>query len=243
VASPPIRPSEKQEGKARTKIQQTLDKAWDDYRKELHGKRIEIARTGMKEYSAVQLTQAADSFRRYIKILEEWKKVPEGGLMPSHFDAKTDAAELLLLSGVYWDLVKLYDRTRTDAKRLEMMHYIDKFYVFSVGLPHHGVCVETVRKYIRANRPIHKKEFRELYEKMGGKNCFVATSLIDVIDLSTLDVLYLWRDETLSHHPVGRGFIRFYYKVGPRLAWITNRMPDAIRYVLAKSLNWFVSRL
>src|SRR4051812_24538359 len=74
-------------------------------------RRIELAQSGVRAFEEKRITEAVKNFRSYIRILEDWKGVPEGKLTPAHFDVTKDVAELLLISGVYWDLTKLYDRT------------------------------------------------------------------------------------------------------------------------------------
>jgi hypothetical protein len=55
----------------------------------------------------------------------------------------------------------------------------------------------------------------------GGKSgCFVATAAFG--DYNAPEVLYLsaFRDQALNHSPLGRAFVRSYYKISPPLAAI-----------------------
>ena len=110
----------------RDRIQAQIDQAAEAHRRELFRHRIELARGGVRSYALRRIPEAVRAFSTYIQILEDWKKVPEGGLTPALFDPKDDAAELLLISGVYWDLVKLYDRTKSAERYAEFMGYIEK---------------------------------------------------------------------------------------------------------------------
>ena len=50
-----------------------------------------------------------------------------------------------------------------------------------------------------------------------GGGCYVATSVYGDYDAPEVKVLRAWRDDVLSESYFGRGFIRFYYAVSPRL--------------------------
>lgn len=203
-------------------------------------RRIELAQGGVRALEAKKIPEAVKSFRSYLRILEDWKSVPEGGLTPSLFDVKADVAELLLISGVYWDLTKMYDRTKSADKQREFRHYLEKYIMFSRGMPFQHVCLETMRKYIANDKPVHKPEFKNAYKILGGTStCFVATALLDVCEADTLPRLRGYRDERLSRTKSGRAFIRWYYRNGPMLAAVTDRLPETIRRGLGRLLDRF----
>lgn len=207
-------------------------------------RRIELAQSGVRAFENHKLAEAVKNFHSYLRILEDWKGVPEGKLSPSLFDTKNDVAELLLISGVYWDLTKLYDRTRSNERQRDFMHYLEKYIAFSKGMPFQHVCVETLRKYISNDKPIHKAEFKNAYKMLGGGGtCFVASSLMDVCDVDTLPRLRVFRDERLAGSAGGRAFIRWYYRNGPRMAAVCDRAPAGLRSVLARGLDWVARRV
>jgi hypothetical protein len=207
-------------------------------------RRIELAQSGVRAFEAKRIPEAVKSFHSYLRILEDWKSVPEGGLTPSLFDLKADVAELLLISGVYWDLTKLYDRTKSIDKQREFKHYLEKYIMFSRGMPFQHVCLETLRKYIGNDKAVHKAEFKNAYKILGGKSaCFVATSLMDVCDPDTLPRLRGFRDERLIRTASGRAFIRWYYRNGPMLAKFTDQLPEPIRRALGRGLDRFARLL
>lgn len=53
--------------------------------------------------------------------------------------------------------------------------------------------------------------------KQTGGGCYVATCVYGDYDAPPVMVLRKWRDQVLSDSHLGRGFIRFYYAVSPRL--------------------------
>jgi hypothetical protein len=206
-------------------------------------RRIELAQSGVRAFENKKITDAVKAFHSYIRILEDWKGVPEGKLTPSHFDVKTDVAELLLISGVYWDLAKLYDRTKSADKQREFMHYLEKYILFARGMPFQHVCLETMRKYISNEKPVHKPEFKNAYKMLGGSSaCFVATSLMDVCDPDTMPLLRDFRDEKLARSAVGRAFIRWYYRNGPGLAAAADRAPLFVRRAMGRALDRLARR-
>jgi hypothetical protein len=205
-------------------------------------RRIELAQSGVRSFEQKKITEAVKNFHSYIRILEDWKSVPEGGLKPALFDITKDVPELLLISGVYWDLTKLYDRTKSPDKQREFHHYLEKYVLFSRGMPFQHVCLETMRKYISNEKPVHKAEFKNAYKLLGGgSTCFVATSLIDVCDERTLPRLRRFRDERLSRSAGGRAFIAWYYRNGPGLAATADRAPEWVREGLGKALDLFAA--
>jgi hypothetical protein len=229
----------------RDRIQAQIDQAAEAHRQELFRHRIELARGGVRSYSMRRVPEAVKAFHTYIKILEDWKKVPEGGLSPSNFDPKEDAAELLLISGVYWDLVKLYDRTKSAERYAEFNHYIEKYVEFTLGQTFRPLAAETVRKYMVADKPVHKKEFKELYKRLADSQCFVATALLDVQAEATTPLLRKWRDETLKFTHFGRAFIYIYYSLGLGhfLAELTERMPHWVRRAMGQLLDRIAIRV
>ena len=229
----------------RDRIQAQIDQAAEAHRRELFRHRIELARGGVRSYALRRIPEAVKAFSTYIQILEDWKKVPEGGLTPALFDPKDDAAELLLISGVYWDLVKLYDRTKSAERYAEFMGYMEKYVEFTVGQPFQALAAETVRKYMVSDKPVHKKEFKELYGRIADTKCFVATALVDVQEAETTPLLRRYRDEFLRGRLWGRGVIFLYQdlRIGVLLAEVTERLPGWCRKKLGRLLDAAAKRV
>lgn len=224
-------------------IQAALDAADEERRRKLQGQRIDIARIGVLAYQKHKVGDAAVAFHSYIRILEELKGCQEGGLMPTHFDFKKDLQELLLISGVYWDLAKMYDHSQGEEKSREFFRYLRKYIIFSKNMPYQVLCAETLRKYLSTGHPVHVKEFKQAYVEITGTRCFVATSLVDVISAPTLDRLRAYRDERLLRTFAGRAFVAVYYRVGPVIARVLDRCPRVLRVVVARALDRFAARV
>lgn len=220
--------------KQSTKLQEQIAGAWERYRNELHDKRLDYARAGFKQYREHKVLEAVQSYQTYIKILEEWKQVPEGGLRPDHFHIQKDSNEMLLLTGVYWDLVKVYDRSKGPNATKDFKRYLEQYIIFSKGTSHGGVALETIRKYMISNKPRHKTEFKNAFKRLGGTDCFVVTSLLDLVEFETLETLRDFRDEKLLPHFFGRTLVRIYYRVGPITAQALNKSPARVRKLAAR---------
>ena len=224
-------------GRLRSTIEKKIEQAKEERKRDMFRKRIDIARLGVADYENKKFVEATKSFHAYIQILEEWKKVPPGGLNPSLFDKKLDLPELLLITGVFWDLVKLYDRTKGERAYKDFKLYLSKYVLFVKGMPFEGLCLETMRKYIQLDKPMHRADFKDAYKKMGGTNCFIAGALLDETDVETIPALRRFRDEHLARRLSGRVFIRTYYRVGPVCAWIVERFPKSGRIALGLALD------
>ncbi|MCM2322238.1 MAG: hypothetical protein NDJ90_03145 [Oligoflexia bacterium] len=223
--------------KTRRKVQQAVEQAEAEYRRQLQVKRIELAAAGLRAYQQRRHGDAVKNFHTYLGILEDWKGCGEGGLTPSLFDSKKEAPELLLISGIYWDLVKLYDRTKSIQKQNDFLHYLEKYILFSKGMPYQGLCAETLRKYIAVEKPVHKEDFKNAYKMIAVNKCFIATALCDVTDVETVPRLRAFRDGTLASSRTGRFVIRAYYWSGPLLARAVERLPSGSRAGLGCALD------
>lgn len=228
---------------ARKRIETQIEFQEKERRRKLENTRLELARAGISAYQRRKLTEAVNHFLTYIKILEEIKEVPVGGLLPSHFDAKRDLPELLMISGVYWDLVKLYDRTKSKERHREFLHYLEKYIAFSRGMPFQHLCAEALRKYLSGDKPVHREDFKNAYKLLSVHQCFVVTALNDQLEPGSLESLRQFRDEVLVRRWAGRWLIRIYYQVGPSVALATDRLSPGKRKLLAKLVDQIAHRV
>ncbi len=226
--------SRESEGRRR-QMEKSAEKAEEEKRRELFRRRLDIAKNGLKSYQLHRIGEAAVAFHTYIKVLEDWKRVPDGELNPTLFHPKEEAGELLLLTGVYWDLAKMYDRTKNRQK--EFQHYLGKYVIFSKGTAYQQMSVETLRKYIAKGAALHPEAFRQAFVELGGGKCFVVTSLLDVTDEATLCIFRDFRDGYLVRHQLGRLAVDAYYRVSPKMVPWIDRLPRYGRVVLGKSLD------
>lgn len=221
----------------RRKIERELAFKEEENHRRLRAIRLDIARNGLAAHKNHQFGEAVRNFNRYLAILEELHKSGPGGLLPSHFDSQRDQPELLMISGIYWDLVKLYDRTKSDAKFSEFRHYLQKYLIFSKNMPYQALCAEAVRRYIANGRPVHLSDFRAVHKELNPHFCFVATSLVDVLDEPTMPRLQAFKNRVLVRNRMGRAGVLVYYQIGPYLATIIDQLPQPQRKLIGKCLD------
>lgn len=221
----------------RSKIQSAIEQAQEERKREMFRQRVEIARSGIRQFEQKHIQEAVNLFYTYIRILEDWKRVPENGLTPANFDMQMDIHELLLLSGIYWDLAKLYDRTKTKERYNEFVVYLDKFVIFSKGMPFQALCSESMRKYISNDKAVHKEEFKKAYIRLTGSKCFIATEVMEHLDQGSFERLTRFRDERLMPTPPGRLLVRMYYRLSPMLAAALSKAPQSVRTFVASALD------
>jgi hypothetical protein len=222
--------------RARKKVKEQMEKAERERLMKLFQRRMELARDGALAYREGKLKEAVQNYYSYIEILERTKGVGRDKLEPTHFDTQKDVAELLLLSGVFWDLAKIHDRSgKSDMTRLRF--FLDRFVVFSKNMPFHHVSAELVRKYLVNGTPKHRKEFKDSHIRLGGGKCFIATALEDECAPGTLEHLRAFRDRRLQTTFLGRGAVRLYYFMSPPVALGVLRLPDGIRKFLGACLS------
>jgi hypothetical protein len=226
---------------ARKKIHEQIRAAEEAAKASRSKHRLGLASKGASAYATKNLGEAAQSFMAYIKILEDMKGVPQGGLSPANFDRKTDLSEMMLVSGVYWELTKLYDRTASPEKQAEFRKHLGKYIQFSKGMPYQTMCSEHMRKYIQASQALHRKEFKDAYKLIAISKCFVATELIEYIGAETLPDLRSFRDQVLKESGAGRKFVARYYRSGPMIAERVSHWPEPMKQGAGKTLDWIAS--
>jgi hypothetical protein len=223
--------------RARKQIQEKIELQEQARRVELQRRRIEIAQKGVTHFNENHILEAVSAFRTYLAIVEDIKNAPKGGLNLSHFDRKTEMAEMVLITGVYWDLVKLYDRTNSREAFIDFQNYLGRYVAFAKGMPYQTMCSESLRKHMRSKGAHHKTEFKAAYKQLANSKCFIATELEDLTALETLPSLRVFRDDFLRQRPAGRHFLAWYYRNGPALAALLARLPHSVRKILAVMLD------
>ena len=227
----------------RDSIQASADRAEQERQREMFKRRLDLAKKGIELYHNRRLAEAARAFMSYIRVLEMWKKVPEGKLTPASFDLKNEIHEILLISGVYWDLAKIFDRSKGKANENRLRHFLSQYYIFSKGMSFAPLSGETLRRFIKSDAIVHRSEFRKVYKDLTGSSCFVVTSLVDHTEDGTLEALRAFRDQRLMISPIGKVLVAIYYRVGPLLAWALDRCPNAMRRSVSQCLDWLALKL
>lgn len=227
----------------RSRIEKQLRRQQEEQRKELLKKRVEIAKEGIRLAQAGHTVESVRKYQQYILILEMWKKCGRDGLTLDLFDKTKDLYEIVLLSGIYWDLAKLYDRAKRKDQKTELVAYLQKYVIFSKTMPFQSLSGETLRKYLGSGKCRHRIEFKAAYTALTGEKCFIATSLLDVADPMTVVRLRNFRDGSLRRSRAGRWFIARYYRWSPAAARLLDRAPERARRRMARALDVLARRL
>ncbi len=231
--------------RAKLKAEQMAKKASRVRTAEMLKRRMEYAKEGTIYYKAGKYREANERYLKYLQIVEEWKGVKAGTLHPSQFDPKRDAGEMILMAGIFWDMAKLYDRSKAKAKGGvdPMKNYLDLYVLFSKGMPYQSLCAETIRKYLLNDKAVHRGAFKDAYTALGGGRCFIVGAVGEYTDVATLGILRGYRDDELSSHAFGRFLIRVYYSVGPLAAVAVKRVPIFAQKKLAKIFNRMAQKI
>lgn len=223
----------------RSRIEKQLRRQQEEQRKELLRKRVEIAKEGVKLGLEGKPIESVKKYQQYILILEMWKKCGREGLKIDLFDRTKDLYEIVLLSGIYWDMARLYDKAKSADQLAELKLCLNKYVNFSKGMPFQPLSAEALRRYLGSGRCKHRTEFKSAYVSLTGERCFIATSLLDVTSPTTVVRLRNFRDGTLRHSRLGRSFIRFYYRHSRKLIPALDRLPESVRKTAGFFLDQF----
>lgn len=223
--------------KMREEIERQNRQREEEHEAELRKARLSVAKAGALALSTEAAPSAIKSFLTYIRLLEMAKKASPGGLHPSQFDIKKDLSELVVLTGIYWDLARTFDRLRGKTSHEELKRYLHQYVVFAKEMPFKNLCAETLRKYLITEKPVHRGEFRAAYKQLGGNTCFVSSSLLDLVDLETPLRLIAFRESCLMPNGIGFQVVRLYERTSPRMAMLLDRSPNWLRKTAAAAVN------
>jgi hypothetical protein len=213
-------PSEKQEKKINLK-----------QLNERYVHRIGLVKQGNVAMKQGNAKDAIKFYNMYFKIMGDVKELTDMKyLSPELFKKQEELSELLLISHIYWDLCKIYDKV--PALENEFRHALTKFIEFTSGFRYQVVNAEMMRKFIQKDLHSHKEEFREAYKKiyMASKKCFVATYCFG--EEHPLTAFYRNLKISLSASPWGQAFIDFYYIVSPVLVSKADQSPFVRGFLL-----------
>ncbi|MBF0298529.1 MAG: hypothetical protein HQK51_07395 [Oligoflexia bacterium] len=165
-------------------------------------------------------------YNTYLKLVAEVKDVELVNLSPKHFDIKRDLTELLLISHIYWEQVKILDRSANLEK--EFRRCLEKFLEFTVGLDYQIVNAEMLRKFIRKDRNVHKLEFKEAYKRIyvDSKKCYVVSYCFGENHYITNELRNFKRLLLKMNFSLGSLFVKNYYIYSPLLVNFCGKHPN-----------------
>jgi len=150
--------------------------------------RLSVLRQAQDFSQKDEIPKAVASYNKYLESLANYYEITEDKLHPDLFMKDKNLAEVLLVSQVYWDLAKAYDRSPQLKKECERC--LNQFVKFSLGFKFQFINSEMLRKFVKKKAAYNPKFFESAFEKlkMNSKACYIATFSLenDPITLNSL---------------------------------------------------------
>lgn len=208
--------------------------------------RLKYLKRGQEYNKADDIPKAVECYSQYLNCLATYFEVDEKKLSPTLFDPEKDVAEMLLISHVYWDLSKAYDRSPN--LRIESVRCLDQFVKFTIGFKYQYVNARMLKNFIRKRLAHNPKAFKQAYERIQveSKKCYVATYAFGEDHYVTND-LRLFRNRMINRR-LGSEFIDLYYQYSPKYIKFCQKLPAPLEGLLLsfnrsliKMIHFFVS--
>lgn len=192
------------------------EKAKDDRKVKLWKSRTSLLRQGHTQMANRLYSEAAISYEKYLKLVEMVFESAKGQLTPQMFKEAAKTSELTVISGVYWDLVRVYDTSDQYGDRQK--HAAKQLAAF---VPFTPIFPDIVKKALifqrQARHPEIVKQFLSAANAKRSR-CFIATSAFNSPIQHEVLVLRQFRDHRLRKMAWGRQFIKVYYAYSPAVA-------------------------
>ena len=225
-------------GNLRQQIEAAIEQQQKKADEEFWQKRIEIARRGLEHAQKEEFGEAVKAYFLYLRTLQKQKELEKDEkIRPDHFPEEKDQHEIFLISGIYWDLTKIYDQAQSEKAEGFFRQFLNQFVTFSKGQRFETLAAETIRKHLVGNRAKHRKALRQAYQKLGGNRCFIASSLIEYVDPALIDDIRYYRDQYWKQSSQGRWVIKKYYQYGPHGSNLLNHSPEIFRSICGYAVS------
>lgn len=199
-------------------------KAVEQKKQELWRARVTFVKSGHQYMNKQLFSDAAVAYEKYLRTLEIVFDCPPGQLSPQVFKESAKTAELTVISGVYWDLVRIYDTSDKYADRQKTaLNQLTKFIGYT---PIYGDLIRKAQQFAKSarNPSLVKNFIRSAGQKHG--RCFIATSAFETPLATEVVILKKIRDEKLKTNAYGRKFVFLYYKFSPKIAYFLDKNPQ-----------------
>lgn len=185
--------------------------------------RISVLRQAQEYSQKDDIPRAVQYYMKYLDALAAFYEVEEKQLSPSMFDKERGITEILLVSQVYWDLSKAYDRHPKLHKESERC--LDQFVKFSLGFKFQYINSEILRKFIRKNMAYNPKAFEVAYDRIrvNSKSCYIATYCYGEEHYKT-EILREFKRFILNWR-LGHKFVDYYYRFSPPFVYFCEENP------------------
>ncbi len=194
----------------------TNERAKDEKKKKMWQNRVALVRNGHTLMKKNLHSEAAVSYEKYLRLVEMVFNCGPAQLTPEMLKEAAKTAELTVIAGVYWDLVRIYDTSdRYGGRQKTAARQLAKFASYT---PIYADIIKKSHSFMKtARHPEVIKSFLGA-SKSQRPRCFIATSAFESPMSEEIIFLRKFRDETLKSNFIGRKMIYAYYKISPRIA-------------------------
>ncbi len=192
------------------------ERAKDDRKKKLWTSRVALVKQGNALMNGKLLNEAAVSYEKYLRMLELVFDCKTGQLSPESLKEAAKTAELTIISGVYWDLLRIYDSSDQFADR--QRHAASQLAKFINYTPVYADIMKKANVFMKSARNPEVVRYFIGQAKKKRTRCFIATSAFETPNALEVQYLRVFRDHTLKSSYWGRKFVYIYYKTSPAIA-------------------------
>ena len=123
-----------------------VERAEQERREKMWEMRKALLQRGHRAMQVKQYGDAAVSYEKYLRILELVFNVPQGNLTPEVFKEASKTAEMSIVAGVYWDLMRIYDTSQKFSDR--QAAYAKQLSKFAPVTPLHNDIIKQAQEFI-----------------------------------------------------------------------------------------------
>jgi hypothetical protein len=192
------------------------ERAKDERKKKLWSSRVALVKQGNALMNGKLLNEAAVSYEKYLRMLELIFDCKTGQLSPESLKESAKTAELTIITGVYWDLLRIYDSSDQFADR--QRHAASQLAKFINYTPVYSDIMKKANVFVKSARNPEVVRYFMGQAKKKRTRCFIATSAFETPNSLEVQYLRVFRDATLKNSYWGRKFVYLYYKTSPTIA-------------------------
>lgn len=215
------------------------ERAKDERKKKLWQSRVALVKKGNALMVNKMFSEAAVSYEKYLKVLEMIFDCGTGQLSPESLKESAKTAELTIIVGVYWDLMRIYDSNDQFTDRQK--HAAQQLAKFINYTPIYPDIMKKADIFVKqARHPDVIKSFISQAKKKRTR-CFIATAAFQTPNSLEVQILRVYRDHHLKKNFFGRKIVVLYYKASPKIAdtldnhpWLKPAVRALLRFVIKR---------
>jgi hypothetical protein len=185
-----------------------------NYKKNLWKNRLALIKQARTMLARKEQADAAICYEKYLKIIQYVYEKEFNELNASLFG--DHPREVTVICGALWSLVEIYDLHPSYASKQEVC-------AAKLGelLPYTNLFASIAKQAsMKVRHAKNAQAYRTILRKANIKtgNCFIASIAFEDRNDPTLVLLRKFRNQVLTPSPLGRRFVRLYYRFSPAVA-------------------------